>query len=150
MSLAGLFPERDVCFEFLCLSSFPATSHPEWCGSWSASVWLVDSAVRWRRNGAGGLKENHCSFAVVCSRFFRRLFFAIRRIARAAVSRHGGSPLRLSPGSPPQAAFALFRKSARCLVRKLCFMVNAGDVLVPKPAGRVLRASAGRGFGSPG
>ena len=62
------------------------------------SVWLVDSAVRWRRNDVVG-KENRCSFAVVCSRFFWRLFFATCSVARAAASRHGGSSLRLSPDS---------------------------------------------------
>ena len=35
------------------------------------SVVYVDSAVRWRRNGAGGLKENRCSFAVVLRRFLQ-------------------------------------------------------------------------------
>ena len=44
-------------------------------------------------------KENRCSFAVVCSRFFWRLFFATCSVARAAASRHGGSSLRLSPDS---------------------------------------------------
>ncbi len=61
------------------------------------SVVYVDSAIRWRRNGAVGLKGN-CSGSCGC---FAPVFcgFAIRRIARAAASRRGGSPLRLSPGS---------------------------------------------------
>ena len=40
------------------------------------SVVYVDSAVRWRRNGAAGFKENRCSFAVVLRWFFAVLQFA--------------------------------------------------------------------------
>ena len=34
-----------------------ATSGPEWCGPWFAPAWSVDSAIRWRCNGAGGLNK---------------------------------------------------------------------------------------------
>ena len=121
-------------------------------GYGSLSAWFVDSAVRWRRNGAGGLG------IVVCLRLFVRCFFAVLQFvglrclqsffseivfcnSQNCASR--SLPARKFAASAvaglavPHAAFALFRKSARCLVRKLCFMVNAGDVLVPKPAGRV-------------
>ena len=65
----------------------------------------------------------------------------VLRFLQFAVSREpqfphcGGSPLRLSPGSPPQAAFASFRKSAGCKFASSA-SVGAVVVLVPKPAGR--------------
>ena len=98
-------------------------------GYGSLSVWFVDSAVRWQRNGAGGLRK-----IVVRLRLFAAGFigFAIRRIARAA------------------AGFQFLRR-CRHQFPKLCPTRSTDPkVLVPKPAGRVLRASAGRGFGSPG
>ena len=53
ISLPGeLFRVNNFCFIFA-----PATSHPEWCGSWFVPAWFVDSAVRWRRNGARGLRK---------------------------------------------------------------------------------------------
>ncbi len=94
-----------------------ATSHPEWCGSWFVPAWFVDSAVRWRRNGAGGLKEFvlcGCLPPVFCGDCFLQL----------AVLRE------------PQPV--------------LGFNSGTRNILVPKPVGRVLRASAGRGFGSHG
>ncbi len=61
------------------------------------SVWFVDSAVRWRRNGAGGLIRNSCLRTVVRSPFFLVLRFcnsqccagrslSARRLAASAVA----------------------------------------------------------------
>ena len=67
-------------------------------GYGSLSVWFVDSAVRWQRNGAVGYR-NSCFWGGFCCRFLSFCGFTIRSVARVAASRHGGSPLRLSPGS---------------------------------------------------
>ena len=117
------------------LSSLPATSHPEWCGSWFASAWLADSAIRWRRNGAGGLRKIVVRLRLFAAGFLR--FCNSQCCAGRSLPARKLAASAVAGLAAPQAAFALFRKSARCLVRKLCFMVNAGDVLVPKPAGRV-------------
>ena len=61
------------------------------------SVWFVDSAVRWRRNGAGGLIRNSCLRTVVRSPFFVVLRFRnsqncagrslpVRKLAASAVA----------------------------------------------------------------
>jgi len=71
-------------------------------------------------------------FAVV----FSEIAICNSRIARAAVSQRGGSPLRLSPGSPPQAAFASFRKSAGSQAWIQILSQPAAEAFVPKPAGR--------------
>ncbi len=110
---------RKFCTQNLSLFIFTfakATSHPEWQRLRLLSAWLVDSAIRWRRNGVGGLKK-----IVVRLRLFDCWFFggfAICRIAR--------------------------------IVAESGFDRGAAVVFVPKPAGRVLRASAGWGFGSHG
>ncbi len=50
------------------------------------SVVHVDSAVRWRRNGAVGLRNCLFCRAVFLRRFFSFCGFAIRRVARAAAN----------------------------------------------------------------
>ena len=49
-----------MVFVLFLLSSLSATSHPEWCRLRLVPAWFVDSALRWRRNGAGGLIRNSC------------------------------------------------------------------------------------------
>ena len=66
-------------------------------------------------------------------RFLSFCGFAIRRIARAAVTRRGGSPFQLSPGLLPLTPFC---RSVRCLSPHTLLRSAQGDVLVPKPAGR--------------
>jgi hypothetical protein len=111
-------------------------------------VWLVDSAVRWRRNGAGGLKKNRYSFAVVSRRFLAVLQFAVLREPQppGTVDRHFGfRRARCSAGSVRSV-------QEECTLFKFASSASVGAVVVfvPKSAGRVLRASAGRGFGSHG
>ena len=114
------------------------------------SVVHVDSAVRWRRNGAGGLIRNSCLRTVV-----RPPFFVVLRFRNSQCCASRSLPARRLAASvvaglaTPQAAFALFRKSAGCKFASSA-SVGAVVVFVPKPAGRVLRASAWRGFGSHG
>ncbi len=117
-------------------------------GYGSLSVWLVDSAVRWRCNGAVGLRKIVVRLRLFDRRFLSFCGFAIRRVARAAVFRCGSSPLRLSPGSPPPPQ-ASFRESVRC---KFASSASVGAVLFSCRSlrGECLRASAGRGFGSHG
>ncbi len=112
------------------LSSLPATSHPEWCGSWFASAWFVDSAVRWRHNGAGGLKEFvlcGCLIAVFFAvlqfvglrclqSFFSEIVFCnLQCCASRSLPARWIVTSAFAGLAAPQAAFALFRKSARCL-----------------------------------
>ena len=59
--------------------------------------------------------------------------FAIRRIARAAVTRRGGSPFQLSPGLLPLTPFC---RSVRCLSPHTLLRSAQVVVFVPKPAGR--------------
>ena len=101
-------------------------------GYGSLSAWFVDSAVRWRRNGAGGLG------IVVCLRLFDRCFFAVLQFVglRCLQSFFEDCFLQFAELRGPQPIPG--------------FDSGAADVLVPKSAGRVLRASAGRGFGSHG
>ena len=103
----------------------------------------ADSAIRWRRNGAGGLG------IVVCLRLFRAGFsrsavFAIRRLALFAVvfleivfcnlqcCASRSLPARKLAASAvaglaaPQATFASFRKSVRC---KFASSASVGAVL---------------------
>ena len=84
-------------------------------GYGSLSVWFVDSAVRWRRNDAVGLR-NSCLRTVV-----RSLVFVVLRFCNSQSCVSRSLPARWIAASAvaglaaPQAAFASFRKSARCL-----------------------------------
>jgi len=110
-------------------------------GYGSLSAWFVDSAVRWRRNGAGGLG------IVVCLRLFDRCFFAVLqfvglRCLQSFFSEIVFCNLQCCAGrnlparwiaasafaglAAPQAVFASFRKSVRC---KFASSASVGAVL---------------------
>ncbi len=110
-------------------------------GYGSLSVWFVDSAVRWRCNGAGELIRNSCFWGGFCAGFCGSAVFAIRRLALFAVVFFGDCFLQLAvlrepqPPSaearrfgcrrppPPQASF---RESVRC---KFASFASVGAVL---------------------
>ena len=107
-------------------------------GYGSLSVWLVDSAVRWRCNGAVGLRKIVVRLRLFDRRFLSFCGFAIRRVARAAVFRCGSSPLRLSPGSPPLHRLRSERAyvvSSQALLRSAlcCFRAEACGASVCEP-----------------
>ncbi len=107
-------------------------------GYGSLSVWLVDSAVRWRCNGAVGLRKIVVRLRLFDRRFLSFCGFAIRRVARAAVFRCGSSPLRLSPGSPPLHRLRSERAyvvSSQALLRSVlcCFRAEACGASVCEP-----------------
>ncbi len=82
-------------------------------GHGSLSVWFVDSAVRWRRNGVGGLKK-----IVVRLRLFDCWFLVVLQFAELREPQPPGAEARrfgFRRARTPQAAFASFIRSARCL-----------------------------------
>ncbi len=104
---------------------------PEWCGLWFAPAWSVDSAVRWRCNGAGGLRK-----IVVRLRLFDSWFSAVLQFKELREP-HGGSPLRPLPDCYSAGCVRSVQKE-RTLFKFASFAsVGAGVVFVPKPAGRV-------------
>ena len=104
-----------MVFVLFLLSSLSATSHPEWCRLRLAPVWFVDSAVRWRRNGAVGLRNCLFCRAVVCSRFSKIAFCNSQNCAGRSLPVRKLAASAFAGLATPQAAFASFRKSARCL-----------------------------------
>ncbi len=118
------------------------------------SVVYVDSAIRWRRNDAGGFYKE----IVVCGRLFDRRFlsfcgFAIRRVARAAALRRGGSPLRLSPGVLRRLRTLCSERaqvvSSQTLLRSAlcCFRAEAsGASICEPPRGGASARTAKAGF----
>ncbi len=91
------------------------------------SVVHVDSAVRWRRNGAGGLIRNSCLRTVVRPPFFVVLRFHNSQCcaSRSLTARRLATSV-VAGLATPQAAFALFRKSVRC---KFASSASVGAVL---------------------
>ena len=96
------------------------------------SAWFVDSAVRWRRNGAGGLRKivvrlrlfcavflilRFCNSlnCVVCGRFSKIAFCNSQNCAGRSLPVRKLAASAFAGLATPQAAFASFRKSARCL-----------------------------------
>ena len=81
---------EERCFLILSLFAFifaPGNFTPGVTGVTAfVSVVCVDSAVRWRRNGAGGLRKIVVRLRLFDRRFLSFCGFVIRRVARAAAS----------------------------------------------------------------
>ena len=86
---------------------------------------------------------------VVCGRFSKIAFCNSQCRASRSLPTRRLAASAVAGLAAPQAAFASFRKSVRC---KFASFASVGAVLFSgrSQRGEYLRASAGRGFGSPG